>query len=116
MSQDNARAIATGSQPAGVTRQIWPGFYKVRARKRTDETDVGVVFVEGNDTRMIEHWVLSEGHTSPNLDQDMVVVPSDEKFSSLNGFFTAMRERTRTWQKVTYIKAVCDYYDSIPEL
>ena len=100
-----------------ITRQIDPGLYRVRARGKDDEPEVGMVFAEGvAGERVIEHWILSQGHVSPNLDQDMVVTPTEESFQGLRGFFDAMRTRSQGWQKVTYIKATCEYHDGIPEL
>lgn len=99
------------------TRQIDPGLYMVRARGKDDEPEVGMVFAEGvAGQRVIEHWILSEGHASPNLDQDMIVAPTEESFAGLQGFFETMRTRSQGWQKVTYIKAICEYHEGIPEL
>ncbi|MCG8418430.1 MAG: hypothetical protein MJE77_10850 [Proteobacteria bacterium] len=100
-----------------VSRQLDPGSYKVLSRNNEEESSVGSVFAEGiAGEHVIEHWILSEGHDSPSLSQDMVVAPTEDSFDSLNGFFSAMRERSRSWQSVTYVKATCEYYDNIPDL
>lgn len=100
------------------SRQIDPGFFVVRSQMGGETVDAGRLFVEGTRESMvlIEHWVLSDGHVSPNGLQGMLVEKEEdgESFDSLQQFFDAMRERSRDWSKVVYIKATCEYFEDIP--
>lgn len=103
------------------SRQIEPGFFVVRSqtgRTGGETVDAGRLFVEGTPGGkvLIEHWVLSEKHVSPNGLQGMLVEKeeSGESFDSLLQFFDAMRTRSSDWSKVVYIKATCEYFDEIP--
>lgn len=100
------------------SRQIEPGFFVVRSQTGSETVDAGRLFVEGTPGAkvLIEHWVLSEKHVSPNGLQGMLVekVDSGESCDSLLQFFDAMRTRSSDWSKVVYIRATCEYFDEIP--
>lgn len=98
------------------SRQLDPGTYTVYSRSRDNEPQSGMVFVEGQGSMRIEHWVLSEKHTSPTAQNDFLVKQSDETYSSLPTFLDAMRQRAAAWERVTYIKAICEELDEIPTL
>lgn len=102
---------------AAPTRELDRGEYRVSRQAADGKKDAGRVFVEGAEgsSTRIEHWVLSEEHASPRMDQSMVVEHCEKPCSSLPEFFQVMRERSRTWSKVTYVKAICEYASRIPE-
>lgn len=109
--------MSRGRGQRAVTRQIDPGMYLVRSRQAKGEPAVGMVFVEGSGNVLIEHWVLSEQHASPDAERALVVEATDEpKAESLAGFFKTMRERSQSWEGTHYIKATCEYSDRIPDL
>lgn len=98
------------------SRQIDPGLYTVLNIVQGDEPqDVGMVFVEGEGSIKIEHYVLSDDHRSPGGPRGMQVQDNAESVDSLAQFFALMRQRM-AGRKVTYIKSTCGYFDYIPEL
>ena len=100
-----------------VMRQLDVGSFQVQATIGSDKADVGMVFVEGESgEHVVEHWVLFEGHRSPNTQQSMAVEQADRQFDNLASFFQTMQQRAESHTKVTYIRASCDYHDRIPDL
>lgn len=122
MSSKNHESWVEGTMDDGrsermPSRQIDPGFYHVKSRIGDEEVEAGVLFVEGNKDSgvLIEHWVLSDKHASPRGLQSMQVGENAaESFGGLSHFLDTMRERSRSWGSVTYIKATCEYFDGIP--
>lgn len=123
MSSKNHESWTEGTmadgRPQGMpSRQIDPGFYHVNSRIGDEEVEAGALFVEGDKASgvLIEHWVLSDKHASPRGLQSMQVTENaTESFGGLSQFLDTMRERSRSWGSVTYIKATCEYFDGIPE-
>lgn len=99
------------------TRQLDRGEFRVSRQRADGKKDAGRVFVEGAEgsSTRIEHWVLSEEHASPRMDQSMVVEHCEGQCASLGEFFRTMRERSQTWSTVTYVKATCEYASRIPD-
>jgi hypothetical protein len=98
------------------SRQIDPGLYTVlNIVAGGDRREVGMVFVEGEGSIKIEHYVVSDEHRSPGAARGMLIEDHAESVASLAEFFALMRQRM-AGRKVTYIKSTCEYFDYIPEL
>ncbi len=107
------------SKGTSRSRQIDPGTHDVNMVDGSNVTWVGQVFAEGTPGEtIIEYWVLSDDFTSPDgeLRLDVGRSAPTAQHTSLGAFFAEMRERSSEWSGTTYIKATCEYADSIPEL